>query len=566
MTTKHQLACSDIENSHNDNHKNQHFKKNFTCEEHEQLQTIPTTTTTASSKYYEYLNSTTKEGKLFNTDFSSEPDVPEGNLTEKEIKERTAHYDTLQKLYEHYNTALQRHPVCTTKEDVLQQRIVAPHLTTGKVSSRGALNEKKVGGLYPPTINEWKEFESDVENYNLNHISTPCLPWSIGEVFMESLTRATFHPIISKDSEQYELVDNLSYLQEADIVKSVGAPDGHGFGHVDFYVMKDERVATILCVFKATHDLLLPMNAIDCVTKYNNAFKEMSIRNISSIEDPTLEWSTTAQPLGQLIAYLVDNTMYYGSLTSGTRTYFVKIQSANVTIATKCQPQLQVYITNAWFVGQVNYLRAWAYVHHLGDVNTQQRQQQQPCVTPFPPTTWMYSTVKFAAPNHRSTGFDSSSGSTDPLYSMLPRANFNDIQILSVLGTGRNGVCFKVMWNHTKYAMKQFDILQHGTKYFRHELEAYMILKDSWGDLVPQPVFTSQSYTGGVQFFGLQLGQEPNEFVNDYYSMSYKILERLRMEYGICHNDAEDRNMIMISDKCGIKKMVAIDFESWDYV
>jgi hypothetical protein len=553
MTIKHQLAYSDIENAHN---SKQPFKTNGTSGEQRQ------TATTTSSKYYEYLHSTTKEGFLFNIDFSSDPDVPQGSLTEKEIEERTAHYDTLQKLYKHYNTALKHHPECTTQEDILQQRIVAPYLATGEVSSRSSLNKGKVSGLYPPTIKEWKGFQSEVENYNLEQILTPCLPMIMEAPFLYSLKRAKCYKITDKVKEQKKLVGDLIILREAGIIKGVGRSNGRGIGDVDFFIMKDDTAATILCVFKATHNLLLPMHAIECVTKYNSALKEMSTRDENSIEDPTLEWSTTAQPLGQLIAYMVDNTMYYGSLTSGTHTYFVKIQSANVTTTTGYQPQLQLYISDAWFVGQVNYLRAWAYMHHLGDINAQQQQQW---VSLLPPASWMRSTLNYAAPCQSTIGYDSSCGMTNSVYTMLPHVHFNDIDILGVLGTGRNGACFKVKWNGTEYAMKQFDIIQHGTKYFHHELEAYMILKDAWGDLVPQPVFTSQSYTGGVQFFGLQLGWEPTKLDN-FYTNSYKILKRLETEYGICHNDAEDRNMIIILNADGMEKMVAIDFENWDHL
>jgi hypothetical protein len=49
-----------------------------------------------------------------------------------------------------------------------------------------------------------------------------------------------------------------------------------GIGNADFYVMNDEKVATIVCNCKATQDLLLPMLAQECVIKYNEAYMQMN--------------------------------------------------------------------------------------------------------------------------------------------------------------------------------------------------------------------------------------------------------------------------------------------------
>ena len=101
---------------------------------------------------------------------------------------------------------------------------------------------------------------------------------------------------------------------------------------------------------------------------------------------------------------MVDNEHCYGALTSGTRTYFLKIEFPERTststlineasvdrVATRSQAkrmrigettgtpdyshncesdsngddEIKVYISDAWFVGEANYLRAWAYVDSL---------------------------------------------------------------------------------------------------------------------------------------------------------------------------------------------------------
>jgi hypothetical protein len=83
-------------------------------------------------------------------------------------------------------------------------------------------------------------------------------------------------------------------------------------------------------------------------------------------------------------------------------------------------------------------------------------------------------------------------------------------------------------------------------------------------ELVPQPMFVSESVSGGRWFLGLQLGRDPTE--DDDTTKFKHVLNRLETEYGIQHNDAEGRNMLYITDVDGVERIVAIDFEYWDYV
>ena len=145
---------------------------------------------------------------------------------------------------------------------------------------------------------------------------------------------------------------------------------------------------------------------------------------------------------------------------------------------------------------------------------------------------------------------------------VIPRDN---IEILDVLGYGWNGACFKVKWNGTEYAMKQFDIGRHGDTYFRQEIRAYMLLRRAWGILVPRPIFTSESFSGGRMFLGLQLGRTSTG--GDDREKIDKVLEQIEKEYGIRRNDCgRGRNMITITDTNGMERVVAIDFDDWDDV
>jgi hypothetical protein len=155
------------------------------------------------------------------------------------------------------------------------------------------------------------------------------------------------------------------------------------------------------------------------------------------------------------------------------------------------------------------------------------------------------------------------------LKDMLTQVPFKNIEIVGVLGSGRSGTCFKVKWNGMDYAMKQFDIGRCGDEFFCREIDAYIILKEAWGGLVPQPIFISESYSGGILFLGLQLGRglSDSELDSDNYKSQQKeIFQRLETEYGIKHNDVDGRNVIMIPDSNGKERMVAIDFEDWDKV
>ena len=94
---------------------------------------------------------------------------------------------------------------------------------------------------------------------------------------------------------------------------------------------------------------------------------------------------------------------------------------------------------------------------------------------------------------------------------ILPTVPIVDIDVVDVIGSGRNGAIYKVYWIGDEAAVKQFDIGRDGTEWFEKELTAYSKLKDEWGTLVPRPMFKAESVSGGVSFLGLQLGRSPVE-------------------------------------------------------
>ena len=580
------------------------------------------------------------------------------------------------------------HPIAKTKEEVLRQRVVAPCLKFDYASGRSAANESKAGRIYPEKIYPWNDFRDKVEMFELAD-GDSAIRIPLTQIFYESLKRAKEANAGNEAEEQSALTYNLKMtLRTAGIVHKVESYPKQ-LGRMDFCVMKDETNISIICECKSTQNLLLPMTAHECAASYNFAYA-YGLEN----DYPVLEWSNVAHPIGQLLFYMIMNKHACGALTSGTRTYFIIIQTpadagsdvatkklkaidvrGNVSVQNTCNLKAppsssvssgkgetiehdltfasqsehnhsstsdnalsgvahgqntssrnkghpssrmganiernqnttsrnrknhasrndnavwddgtKVYISDAWCVGEANYLRAWAYMHELG--SSIGSLQGQP--------NWLTSTTAVGTPtrliemkknNHlgdnntgKSTSPKDSHGSSHdysntsakscnmkhfrPIVQYtLDYVSFHDIVIVDVLGEGRNGTCFKVKWNGLECAMKQFDIGRSGDAFFKKEIHAYMLLQKAWGVLVPRPMFLSDFY-GGVMFLGLQLGRESTS--SDDLPKFGEVLRRLAKEYGIRHNDAEHgRNMVIITDTNGDERVAAIDFEDWDEV
>lgn len=130
--------------------------------------------------------------------------------------------------------------------------------------------------------------------------------------------------------------------------------------NADFFMTKtaDEEDFAVLGEFKSTQNLLLPLKATEVVSKYQEAYNDVILRR----EPRPNQWPNICHPFGQLLGHLTDsNFCRYGVLTSSTRTYFVHIEG---TMENAC-----ACISDAYFPGQVNYLRAWAYVQSIGCQN-----------------------------------------------------------------------------------------------------------------------------------------------------------------------------------------------------
>ena len=318
----------------------------------------------------------------------------------------------------------------------------------------------------------------------------------------------------------------------------------------------------LIAEFKSTHNLPLPMTADDVANFYNRAYKEVTMerKGRSSL------WARVCHPIGQLLGYMVENGRRYGALASATRAYFVTIQGSG--------SNARVGISDPFFVGQHNFLRAWACIQSLAC------EQSEPLVakqltwnktrkdnpTP-PPKSRRQGSLRSSATITESnedddmgtTGGPQTSSATESFG--LTEVSIDDVEILESLGYGHNGVVYLATWGERMVALKQFDIGKDGYEYFDNEIAAYLALKDAWGKLVATPLFVSESWSGWIKFIGLQLGRnpEPGDDVSDWST----VLTSLESQYGFRHEDADNGNMVFVTDeKTGTERLVAIDLEA----
>jgi hypothetical protein len=79
-----------------------------------------------SIHYYEFFDEMTNNGRVFDEDLSKKV-IKRESLTPGEQETREAYKETIESLQEYYDNCDDKdHPIATTKEEVLQQRVVAP--------------------------------------------------------------------------------------------------------------------------------------------------------------------------------------------------------------------------------------------------------------------------------------------------------------------------------------------------------------------------------------------------------------------------------------------------------
>lgn len=302
--------------------------------------------------YYDYFDNESNGGRVFDADLSVLTDLPVYHLTPVEKTERETWRNKMLGIYDHYENV--DPPQVTTTELLLQQRVMVPNLGTSSVSSRSQFNEARRGRRYPATISEWHGFLEQVKAFRPNH---KVLKPNRSDIFTFSMIDTSPHISLSdeKEEEGYLLLVLKKSLMTAGLLGKISSRGG--LGKPDALTLKaDVEIPGpsdigLIAEFKSTHNLHLPMTSMAVVAAYNRAYQDVVINRIGR----TTEWSRICHPIGQLLGYMVENGRRYGVLSSATRSYFVFIEGDG--------PNAIIRISNPIFVGEPNFLRAWAYVH-----------------------------------------------------------------------------------------------------------------------------------------------------------------------------------------------------------
>jgi hypothetical protein len=334
-------------------------------------------------------------------------------------------------------------------------------------------------------------------------------------------------------------------------------------GQTDFVLTPIDN-ADVTCMVveaKSTHSLPLPILATD-VVRVHNGLRPQGVR---------AQW--VRKPIGQLLHYMLQNGVRIGALTSSTRTYFLRIEDVGRAVAGR------VSVSDAFFIGEENYLRAWVYCYSLTTIQRYDSKDVAWAAAKFvlvadddednngPTTRSMTQSRKRSYEGIKTKQKGSKkrqTGRSIIASSVIPSVPFGSLSFGKSLGYGRNGCVLRADWQGQSVAVKQFDLGRPGVfARFRKEIAAYKKLKLAQGVLVPKALFLSQRM--GMAFLGLELGRDPAE--GDDVSSWPQILKRLRTEYGFCHGDADfHNNCIFIKDNEGRERLVAMDLEEYELV
>ena len=138
--------------------------------------------------FYEHFDRLTKNGRVCIDDLSA-VDVSINDLTPQEENTRKAYTANVKTLRSLYDNRGNEHPIATTKEEVLQQRIVAPCLAFTYICSRSVANVPRAGRMYPQSIHPWNTFRQEVEGYKIDDDASS-MEDSLKQIFHSSLIRA----------------------------------------------------------------------------------------------------------------------------------------------------------------------------------------------------------------------------------------------------------------------------------------------------------------------------------------------------------------------------------------
>jgi hypothetical protein len=281
--------------------------------------------------YYAYLDQQTNNGVVFDQDLSSLDELPVRVLTKVERKARKAWRTVRRRIEKHYE--LKDPPTISDTDNLLLQRLLAPCLVVRAASSRRSKpNEPRADRRYPVTISPWSDFARGLAAFQPD--SSPRIGSPRFSTLLSSVHAGNAR-VKKRDERQEEvflvdLLNNTLYRENltGEIVSSgpsvIGSPAIVTMGiEKDDESDDDKRDVQVICEFKSTHNLALPMTAGQVGTIYNQGYQDVYSTRLG-IRDG---WSRTCHPIGQLLGYMIDNGKRCGVLSSGTRSYFLESTS-----------------------------------------------------------------------------------------------------------------------------------------------------------------------------------------------------------------------------------------------
>ena len=338
----------------------------------------------APSLDFAHFDDVTNSGKVFSTESAGTMIGVKLTNYEKEERERWAILKRT--LMNHYREFLTLDPI--DMKELLRMRIAPPVLAVEGASARSSIKDKRKKRVYPNAIHEWKNFEHDVLANEFSGAPTEVGITETENPFLLSLAdrqseinesmeayyldKYVLTPLSDMGLMRYRLDTQASFIYgkpDAVMLKNLPTPEE---------LVKDpstqEQVAAC-CEWKSTQNLLLPDGIEQMIEEYSKAL----VRQTENRGKRSHGWSRVCHPIGQLVGYMVDNKTPYGILTSGTKTYFLFL------LVEEDDVDRQLQITPAWFIGQENYLKAWAYFYKMAS-------GADSLPTSDVPATWLEST------------------------------------------------------------------------------------------------------------------------------------------------------------------------------
>ena len=512
------------------------------------------------ANYYDKFDEEANRGVLFDYDISGQALKPEV-LTAGEMQQRTDWKAARENLYDHYSDKGPRERN-NTPEDVLCERVVPPPLVSHGHSMRYHGGEKR-NPKGPRRLHYWNDFRLSVNGFR--GCTTTQIKRRHGNVFMSSFDSERGK--VNEADEQNFLLDkvfnplrNAGIFPKEDVLEK---PPVHGL--IDCNVSDTKRVRLIVEA-KSTHSLPLPMTAAQVIARYENGKISGDAASTSEEEQQRIRDKLyVSDTIGQLLRYMLLNGCRYGALTSGTRTYFVRFLDDGRKVAEN------VYISDPWFVGEQNYVRAWAYIYSLS------LDDEAGFFVPHGEgrsVSWALSDDEWSPggedednpgggqPRRRSSRRSGGGGDnpeTGP--SPIQQARYEDIKFEGLLGSGRNGSVLRAKWNGKDVAVKQFDCAREGVSgRFAKEVAAYTLLEEVQGVYVPKAYFVSELPGFAMKYLGLQLGRDPTP--EDSFNVT-ALFSSLEKTHGFVHQDCFRRNTLVITDEDKTERLVAIDLEDY---